>query len=106
MASQSPTYRQLMRQMRKTSEDYQLLAPHDRIMVGMSGGKDSYGLLLLLRELKAKLPFPIELIAVHLDQKQPGYDGRPLQTFLQEFGVPYEIVGEDTYSVVMDHVGE
>ena len=95
-----------MRQMRKTSEDYQLLQPHDRIMIAISGGKDSYGLLLLLRELQIKLPFPIELIAVHLDQKQPGYDGRPLVSFLQNFGVPFEIVGEDTYSVVMDHVGE
>ncbi len=75
-------------------------------MVAISGGKDSYGLLLLLRDLKAKLPFPIELVAVHLDQKQPGYDGRPLQTFLKDFGVPYEIVGQDTYSVVMDRVEE
>lgn len=104
MVSRSPVQRQLMRQMRKTSEDYQLLRPHDRIMVALSGGKDSYGLLLLLRELKARLPFPIDLVAVHLDQQQPDYDGRPLQEFLRNFGVPYEIVSEDTYSVVVDHV--
>ncbi len=75
-------------------------------MIAVSGGKDSYGLLLLLRELQKKLPFAIELVAVHLDQKQPGYDGRPLRRFLEEFGVPFEIVGQDTYSVVMDRVEE
>jgi len=96
----------LLRQMRKTSEDYRLLEPHDRIMVAVSGGKDSYGLLFLLKALQARLPFPIEMVAVHLDQKQPDYNGQPLLDFLSGFGVPFEIVGEDTYSVVMEHVGE
>src|SRR6478609_353755 len=96
----------LLRQMRKTSEDYKMLEPHDRIMIAVSGGKDSYGLLFLLKALQARLPFPIEMIAVHLDQKQPGYNGQPLVDFLSGFGVPFEIIGEDTYSVVMEHVGE
>src|SRR5690606_1319059 len=75
-------------------------------MVALSGGKDSYGMLHLLSDLRTRLPFAIDLVAVHLDQKQPGYDGAPLRAFLQSFGVPFEIVGEDTYSVVVDHVKE
>ncbi len=100
------TERQLLRQIRKTSEDYELLAPGDRIMIAVSGGKDSYGLLYLFRDLKRRLPFSVEIVAVHLDQKQPDYDGEPLRRFLEEFGEPFEIVGEDTYSVVVDHVKE
>lgn len=104
MATMSPTFRALLRQLRKTSEDYQLLAENDRILVAVSGGKDSYGLLVLLNDLKRRLPFSIELVAVHLDQRQPDYDGAPLREFLKSSGVPFEIVAEDTYSVVMDHV--
>lgn len=106
MALQSAVEKKLQRQLRKTSEDYQLLAPSDRIMVAISGGKDSYGLLHLLRDLKKRLPFSIELVAVHLDQKQPGYEGASLRAYLETLDVPFEIVGEDTYSVVMDHVQE
>src|SRR5690606_10456292 len=104
MASPTPIERKLQRQLRKTSEDYRLLAAGDRIMVAISGGKDSYGLLHLLGDLKPRLPFGIELVAVHLDQKQPGYDGEPLRRHLEAVGLPFEIVGEDTYSVVVDHV--
>lgn len=100
------TEKQLLRQFRKTSEEYELLAPGDRIMIAVSGGKDSYGLLYLFRDLKRRLPFSVEIVAVHLDQKQPDYDGAPLRAFLQSFGVPFEIIGEDTYSVVVDHVKE
>jgi tRNA 2-thiocytidine biosynthesis protein TtcA len=106
MAQQTVTERKLQRQLRKTSEEYELLAEGDRIMVALSGGKDSYGLLHLLKDLKARLPFSIDLMAVHLDQKQPGYDGAPLRLYLEQSGVPFEIVGEDTYSVVVDHVAE
>lgn len=98
--------RQLLHRLIKTSEEYDLLESGDRVMIAVSGGKDSYGLLHLLRELKVRLPFPIELVAVHLDQAQPGYDGRPLVAYLQNCGVPYEILREDTYSVVMEHVTE
>ncbi len=106
MASKTTTEKQLSRQLRKTSEQYRLLAENDRIMVAVSGGKDSYGLLHLLQDLQARLPFRIDLIAVHLDQKQPDYDGRSLEAHLASTGVAYEIVGEDTYSVVKDHVKE
>jgi tRNA 2-thiocytidine biosynthesis protein TtcA len=92
--------KRLSRQLRATCEAYALLAPNDRVMVAISGGKDSYTLLDLLIELRPQLPFAIELIAVHLDQGQPGYDGAPLVRWLDERGVRYEILREDTYSVV------
>ncbi|MEE2903354.1 MAG: tRNA 2-thiocytidine(32) synthetase TtcA [Myxococcota bacterium] len=96
----------LLKKVQKTSLTYDLLAPNDKIMVAVSGGKDSYTLLQLLISLKKKLPFPIELIAVHLDQKQPNYDGRPLQEYLADLSVPFEILAEDTYSVVLEHTEE
>ncbi|MBL8679310.1 MAG: tRNA 2-thiocytidine(32) synthetase TtcA [Myxococcales bacterium] len=92
--------KRLSRQLRATCEDYALLAPGDRVMIAISGGKDSYSLLDLLTELRPQLPFAIELVAVHLDQAQPGYDGAPLVRWLDERGVRYEILREDTYSVV------
>jgi len=92
--------RRLYRQMRATCERYELLAAGDRIMVAISGGKDSHALLHLLQKLAARLPFKIDLVAVHLDQQQPGYDGSSLVAHLRSTGVPFEILSEDTYSVV------
>jgi tRNA 2-thiocytidine biosynthesis protein TtcA len=94
----------LYRTMKNTCETYELLAPGDRVMVAISGGKDSYTLLHLLHMLRPRLPFPIELIAVHLDQVQPGYDGRALEAWLAASGYAYEILREDTYTVVTDRV--
>ncbi len=90
----------LYRDVKDTCERYQLLAPGDRIMVAMSGGKDSYTLFHLLTRLVTRLPFEVELIGVHLDQAQPGYDGAGLQAYLAASGQRYEILREDTYSVV------
>jgi len=72
----------------------------DRVMVCLSGGKDSYTLLDILLKLQAKAPVKFELVAVHLDQKQPGYDPDVLPTWLRGVGVPFEILEQDTYSVV------
>jgi tRNA 2-thiocytidine biosynthesis protein TtcA len=94
----------LYRGIRETCESYQLLAPGDRIMVAMSGGKDSYTLFHLLTKLVARLPFEVQLIAVHLDQVQPGYDGASLRAYLESTGHPFEILREDTYSVVTSHL--
>jgi tRNA 2-thiocytidine biosynthesis protein TtcA len=94
----------LYNSVRGTCERYQLLAPGDRIMVAMSGGKDSYTLFHLLTRLAPRLPFKIELIAVHLDQVQPGYDGSGLRAHLEASGQPFEILREDTYSVVTSHL--
>lgn len=94
----------LLKKVQLASRAHDLLAPDDRIMVCLSGGKDSYTMLVLLEALQKKLPFRIELIAVHLDQQQPGYDGRSLKAWLDARGTAYEILSEDTYSVVTDHL--
>lgn len=92
----------LNRKMLRTSKAYGLLEPNDRIMVAISGGKDSYTLLDLLWKARKRLPFTFDLVAVHLDQQQPGYDGVPLKDWLEEYGAPYEILSEDTYSIVKE----
>ena len=95
--------RQLARTMVKTLATYDLLAEGDRVMVAVSGGKDSYTLLDLLWEARSRAPFRFDLVAVHLDQVQPGYDGAPLRGWLERFGAPFEILREDTYSAVVAH---
>ncbi|MFO0617189.1 MAG: tRNA 2-thiocytidine(32) synthetase TtcA [Polyangiaceae bacterium] len=98
----------LVRRAMNTCKAYGLLAPNDRIMVALSGGKDSYSMFVLLARIAARLPFPIELVGVHLDQQQPGYDGAPLRAWLEAFEREtkhrFEILSEDTYSVVKEHV--
>ena len=94
----------LYRQVKETCERHELLAHGDRIMVAMSGGKDSYTLFHLLTRLVPRLPFKVELVAVHLDQVQPGYDGSGLRRWLEACGWPFEILREDTYSVVTSHL--
>jgi tRNA 2-thiocytidine biosynthesis protein TtcA len=96
--------KQLYRTVKQTCEGYELLRPDDRIMVAMSGGKDSYTLFHLLMKLVPRLPFKVELVAVHLDQVQPGYDGASLHAYLESTGWPFEILREDTYSVVTEHL--
>ena len=95
--------RQLYRQLKQTCDTYGLLAPDDHVMVALSGGKDSYSLLVLLDQLVKRLPFRVRLTAVHLDQQQPGYDGATLARWLAESRFAYEILSEDTYSVVVEH---
>lgn len=80
---------------------YGMLAEGDRVLVALSGGKDSYTMLDLLLASRRKAPISFELIGYHLDQVQPGYDGTSLEKWLAATGVPYEIDREDTYSVVM-----
>src|SRR6185436_16114912 len=96
----------LYRDMRTTCERYQLLAAGDRILVAMSGGKDSYTLFHLLARLVPRLPFRVELVAVHLDQVQPNYDGSGLRAYLEASGQRFEILREDTYSIVTEHLPE
>jgi tRNA 2-thiocytidine biosynthesis protein TtcA len=96
----------LARAMGRCISDFGLLEPNDRVMVCMSGGKDSYALMTLLERFRRKSPFPIELIAVHLDQAQPGYDGAPLREWLAGESLPHQILREDTYSTVIKHIPE
>jgi len=96
----------LNRKMLRASKEFDLLEPGDRVMVAVSGGKDSYTLLDLLWRARERVPFRFDLIAVHLDQRQPGYDGAPLAGWLAGFGAPYEILSEDTYSIVKELTAE
>jgi tRNA 2-thiocytidine biosynthesis protein TtcA len=92
--------RRLARDMAKAITDFSLIEPNDRIMVALSGGKDSHAMLYFLRRFQRASPTPFELIAVHLDQKQPGHDTSALVDYLNLEGYPFEIVREDTYSIV------
>ena len=94
--------KKLVRRMMRSVDTYGLIERGDKIMVAVSGGKDSYSLLDLLTHCQQRSPFPFELVAVHLDQGQPGYDGKPLQNWLAQSGVDYEIIRRDTYSIVME----
>jgi tRNA 2-thiocytidine biosynthesis protein TtcA len=80
--------------------DYELIESGDRVMVAISGGKDSYTLLHLLERARQRAPVPFEIIAVHLDQGQPGYDGTALEAWLRDRGYEHQIVRKDTYQVV------
>lgn len=99
-------HQKLARTMLRTVDRWRLIEPGDRLLVAVSGGKDSYALLDLLRQAKQRAPFRFELTALHVDQAQPGYDGRPLVAWLEQQRVPYQVVREDTYSIVVDKTRE
>lgn len=90
----------------KVQEEFNLILPGDRVMVCLSGGKDSYTMLDLLLNMQKARADDFEIIAVNLDQKQPGYPEHILPAYLDNLGVNYRIVERDTYSIVKDKVPE
>ena len=98
--------KRLRRQVGDAIVDFGMIEEGDRVMVCVSGGKDSYGMLDILNFLKNKAPIDFELIAVNLDQKQPGFPERVLPDYLAGVGVPFRIEAQDTYSVVKRVVPE
>ena len=106
MNASTKLQRRLLQLVTKASLDHRLIEPGDRIMACLSGGKDSYVMLHLLREVQRKVPFDFSIIAVNLDQKQPNFPSHILPNWLEANGYDYRIVEEDTYSIVTDKVPE
>ena len=98
--------KRLQRQVGEAIADYSMIEAGDRVMVCLSGGKDSYGLLDVLLALQKRSPVPFTLVAVNLDQKQPGFPAHVLPAYLESRGVDFRIAEQDTYSVVKRLVPE
>ncbi|MDM0024748.1 tRNA 2-thiocytidine(32) synthetase TtcA [Variovorax saccharolyticus] len=92
--------KRLCREVGRAIVDYNMIEEGDKVMVCVSGGKDSYGLLDVLLKLRARAPIHFDIVAVNLDQKQPGFPEDVLPGYLQALGVPFHIEEQDTYSIV------
>ncbi|MFT4563457.1 MAG: tRNA 2-thiocytidine biosynthesis protein TtcA [Gammaproteobacteria bacterium] len=99
-------HKKIRRNVGKAIADFSMIEANDKVMVCLSGGKDSYTMLDVLISLKAKAPVDFQLIAVNLDQKQPDFPEHVLPKYLDEIGIDYHIIEQDTYSVVKRVVAE
>jgi tRNA 2-thiocytidine biosynthesis protein TtcA len=98
--------KRLLRQTRQAIDEFAMARPGDRWLVALSGGKDSYGLLALLLDMKWRGLLPVELVACNLDQGQPNFPKHILPDFLESHGIRHRIEYRDTYSIVTDKIGE
>lgn len=98
--------KRLRRQVGQAIGDYNMIEAGDKVMVCLSGGKDSFGMLDVLLHLRDRAPIDFELVAVNLDQKQPGFPAHVLPDYLSARGVPFHIETQDTYSIVKSKIPE
>ena len=98
--------KRLCRQVGQAIVQFNMIEEGDKVMVCLSGGKDSYGLLDILLKMKARAPIHFDIVAVNLDQKQPGFPAHVLPDYLTQLGVPFHIENQDTYSIVKDKIPE
>lgn len=106
MAAPTQVEKRLLHHMGKAIADYNMIRNGDRVMVCLSGGKDSYTMLHLLHKLRLRSGKDFEIFAFTLDQNQPGWDDSRMRGWLDSKGYPYEILKRDTYSVVIDKIPE
>ncbi|MEJ7623528.1 MAG: tRNA 2-thiocytidine(32) synthetase TtcA [Pyrinomonadaceae bacterium] len=104
--AETKTKQRLLKKMGRAIADFSMIAEGDRVMVCLSGGKDSYTMLDLLLDVHKRAPINFEIVAVNLDQKQPDFPEHVLPDYLTELGVAYRIVEEDTFSIVTEHIPE